>query len=130
MTKKKKPPTTTKTTKPNLEETIEAPPEPSATQKLDAAIRAKAHTLMRDAIADLWSCVEKPAKGELDPEVLELLAGREILKPPSLLEGALVGQMLNGLVIRSKLRIKPAPQLKTFGPFVTGNARTDGFFPE
>ena len=64
------------------------------------------------------------------PEVLELLAGREILKPPSLLEGALVGQMLNGLVIRSKLRIKPAPQLKTFGPFVTGNARTDGFFPE
>ena len=131
MTKAKKMPSTkTKTTKPNLQETIEAPPEPSATQKLDAAIRAKAHTLMRDAIADLWSCVEKPAKGELDPEVLELLAGREILKPPSLLEGALVGQMLNGLVIRSKLRIKPAPELKTFGPFVTGNARTDGFFPE
>ena len=112
------------------QETIEAPPELSATQKLDTAVRAKAHSLVQTAIADLWRFVEKPAKGELDPEVIELLAGRKIPKPPSLLEGALVGQMLNGLVIRSKLRIKPAPQLKTFGPFVTGNARTDGFFPE
>jgi hypothetical protein len=127
---KKKPPTKTKTTKPNLEGTIEAPPELSAAQKFDTAIRAKAHSLVQTAIADLWRFVEKPAKGELDPEVIELLAGREILKPPSLLEGALVGQMLNGLVIRSKVRIKPAPQLKTFGPFVTGNARTDGFFRE
>ena len=127
---KKKPPSKTKTTKPNLEETIEAPPEPSATQKLDTAIRVKAHSLVQAAIADLWRFVEKPNKDEFDPEVLEWLAGREILKPPSLLERALVGQMLNGLVIRSKLRIKPAPQLKTFGPFVTGNARTDGFFPE
>ena len=121
MTKQKKTETAT-------EETTEAPPEPSVAQKLDAAIRAKAHSLMQTTIADLWRFVEKP-DSELDPEVIEWLAGREILKPPSLLEGALAGQMVNGLVIRSKLRIKPAPQLKTFGPFVTGNARTDGFFP-
>ena len=126
MTKKK---TTTKTTATKPQPDQEAPREPSATKRLDTAIRAKAHSLVQTAIADLWRFVEKP-DSELDPEVIEWLAGREILKPPSLLEGALAGQMVNGLVIRSKLRIKPAPQLKTFGPFVTGNARTDGFFPE
>ena len=127
---KKKPPTKTKTTATEPQPEQEAPPEPSAIQKLDAAIRAKAHSLVQTAIADLWRFVEKPDKGKLDTEVIEWLAGREILKPPSLLEDALAGQMVNGLVIRSKLRPKPAAQLKTFGPFVTGNARTDGFFPE
>ena len=125
MSKKK--PTTTATA---TEQTVEASPALSAVQKLDKALRAKALSLMQPTIKEMWAYVERPNKDEFDPDVLELLAAREILAPPSLLEGALVGQMLNGLVIRSKLRIKPAPQLKTFGPFVTGNARTDGFFPE
>ena len=110
---KKQTPTKTKSTKPNLEETIEAPPEPSATQKLDTVIRAKALSLVQTAIAEMWAFIEKPNKDEFDPEVIELVAGRETLKPPSLLEGALAGQMLNGLVIRPKLRIKPASMPRT-----------------
>ena len=101
MTKKK----TTKTEA--MEQTVEAPPEPSATQKLDAAIRAKAHSLVQTAIADLWRFVEKP---EFDPEVLELLANKKIGKPTTLLEGALVGSLLGALdrEMRSKVRPKPA----------------------
>ena len=124
MTKQKKTETAT-------EETTEALPEPSVAQKLDAAIRAKAHSLMQTTIADLWRFVEKP-DSELDPEVIGLLARMEIGKPRPTLEGDLVGPLLRALdhEMRSKVRVKPAPQLKTFGPFVTGNARTDGFFPE
>ena len=107
MTRKK-----TKNTTPTLEETVEAPPELSATQKLDTAIRAKAHSLVQTAIADLWRFVEKP---EFDPEVLELLANKKIGKPPTLLEGALVGPLLGALdrEMRSKIRPKPASILRT-----------------
>ena len=124
MTKKKKTETAT-------EGTVEAPVEPNAAQKLDAVIRAKAHSLMQTTIADLWRFVEKP-DSELDPEVIGLLARMEIGKPRPTLEGDLVGPLLRALdhEMRSKVRVKPASQLKTFGPFVTGNARTDGFFPE
>ena len=116
--------TKTTTTEPALEQTVEVQPALSAVQKLDKALRAKALSLQQIAIAELWSFVEKPTKGELDPDVRELLAAREILAPPSLLEGALAGQMLNGLVIRSKVRIKPAEMPRT--PVVTVN-KASGF---
>ena len=64
----KKKTTTTKKAITATEETVEAPPELSAAKKLDAAIRAKAHTLMQTAIADLWVFVEKPNKDEFDGE--------------------------------------------------------------
>ena len=122
MTKKK-----TKTTKTEaMEQTVEAPPESSAAQKLDGLIRAKAHSLAQTAIAEMWAFIEKPDKGEFDPEVLELLARKEIGKPRSTLEGDLVGPLLRAVdyAMRSKVRPKTASIPRT--PVATVN-RATGF---
>ena len=104
MTRKK---TKTATTEPVAEQTVEAPPELSAAQKLDQAIRSKAHDLMGNVIEETWLFLQKPDKAEFDPEVLDLLARREINEPRPTLEGDLVGLLLVALDNEMRLKVKP-----------------------
>ena len=117
MTKKKK----TTTNPPNLEE---IPEVPTAAVRLDAAIKAKAHSLIENAVEEMWRFVEEPDKNEFDPETLDLLGRLEIGKPGATLEAGLVGPLLQALdrEMRSKVRIKSAVRPRT--PTATVNKRT------
>ena len=115
MTTRKKPPTKTKTTKPNLEETIETPPEPSLKEIL--AETNAAHLSRLDDILEKWAKTDATGKrwnGFSTP-------GRQDLN--NLIEIEVNKGMRGPVAARRPAKFKP------FGPFVTGNARTDGFFP-
>ena len=116
MTKKHRP-TKTTTTKPNLEETVEAPPEPSLKEIL--AETNAAHLSRLDDILEKWAKTDATGKrwnGFSTP-------GRQDLDNLIEIE---VNKGMRGPVASAR---RPA-KFKLFGPFVTGNVRTDGFFPE
>lgn len=112
MTKK----TTTKTTAIKPQPDQEAPREPSLKEIL--AETNAAHLSRLDDILEKWAKTDAKGKrwsGFSTP-------GRQGLDNLIEIE---VNKGLRGPVIATR-----PPKFRPFGPFVTGNARTDGFFPE
>ncbi len=112
---KKKPPTKTKTTATEPQPEQEAPREPSLKEILAEANAAHLSHLddilekwaQTDATGKRWNGFSTPGRHDLD-NLIEIEVNKGMRRP-----------------VAARAPVK----LKTFGPFVTGNARSDGYFP-